>query len=148
MGEISWHKHFKCCFHSVVEDKNYMLARILLTVGVNPNSKEGCGATPMSIAVMNADTNMSKLLLENFAEYSGALFGTFPSPLQMAVAIKLVEIVDLFNVHSQNKTQWINAIQSECIFKHNRPTQSPSSASTDGIECDSSSEAKILNVKD
>lgn len=120
-----------------------MLARILLTVGVNPNSKEGCGATPMSIAVMNADTSMCKLLLENFAEYSGPLFGIFPSPLEMAVAMELAEIVDLFNVHSQNETPWINVIQCECIFTHNRPTQSPSPASTDGIECDSSSEANF-----
>jgi ankyrin repeat protein len=65
--------------HHAVEHKNYLLAKVLLTVGINPNYKEGCGATPMSLAILNADVNMCKLLLDNFADYSCALFGSFPT---------------------------------------------------------------------
>ena len=72
------------------------MAKILLAVGININSKEGCGATPLCIAVMNADIAMCKLLLDNFAERSGPLFGTIPSPMEIAVAMELTDIVELF----------------------------------------------------
>ncbi len=36
-------------FHCAVETKNYVLVKLLLAVGVNPNAKEGCGATPMTL---------------------------------------------------------------------------------------------------
>ena len=63
-----------------VEMKNYVLVKVLLSIGINPNAKEGCGATAMAIAVLNNDFNRCKILLENFAEYEGAFFGSFPSP--------------------------------------------------------------------
>lgn len=92
-------RYERTIFHYAVEGKNYVMVKVLLAVGVNPNCKEGCGATPMSLAVMNADTNMCKLLLDNFAEYSGPLFGAFPNPMKMAASMELTEIVDLFNKH-------------------------------------------------
>jgi hypothetical protein len=39
---------------------------------------------------------MCKLLLDNFAEQSGPLFGTIPSPMEIAVAMELTDIVELF----------------------------------------------------
>jgi hypothetical protein len=69
----------KTIFSFSVELKNYVLAKVLLSIGINPNVKEGCGATAMTIAVLNNDLTMCKLLLENFAEYEGGLFGSFPS---------------------------------------------------------------------
>ena len=69
--------------------KNYVLVKVLLSIGVNPNVKEGCEATAMTIAVLNNDVYMCKILLENFAEYEGAFFGSFPSPLLMATKMDL-----------------------------------------------------------
>lgn len=58
-------------FHAAVEEKQYTLVNILLACGINPNAKEGCGATPMSIVVLNSDLEMCKILAMNFAEYRG-----------------------------------------------------------------------------
>ena len=41
-------KYKRTILHCAVEEKNYVLVKILLAVGVDPNCKEGCGATPMS----------------------------------------------------------------------------------------------------
>ena len=85
--------------HCAVETKNSVLVKLLLTVGVNPNAKEGCGETPMMIAVINADVDMTKLLLENFAEFEGPLFGTLPSPVEIATEMELTDIVELFRLY-------------------------------------------------
>ena len=66
--------HGRTIFHAAVEEKRYSLVKILLSSGVNPNAKEGCGATSMSIAVLNNDASMCKLLLENFGEYDAGMF--------------------------------------------------------------------------
>ena len=88
-------------FHCAVEMKNYVLVKILLTIGVNPNSQEGCGATPMTVAVINGDIDMVRLLLDHFAEYKGPLFNLLPTPLEMALAMELTEIVEVFDSLSQ-----------------------------------------------
>ena len=87
--------------------------KVLLSIVINPNAKEGCGATAMTMAVLNNDVNMCKILLENFAQYEGVFFGSFPSLLEMATAMELTDIVDLFHSHSQTKeSQVIDALQS------------------------------------
>ena len=106
-------RYERTVFHAAVEEKNHVFAKVLLAVGVNPNIKEGCGATPLSIAVINADMIMCKLLLENFAEHSGAMFGSFPSPLEMAVAMKLTDITEIFSSDVKaRKYKLLNAMQS------------------------------------
>ena len=46
---------------------------------------------------------MCQILLENYANYDGPLFGSFPTPVDMAVAMDLKEIVALFNSYSKKK---------------------------------------------
>ena len=75
----------------------------MLSSGTNPNVKEGCGATPLTIAVLNLDFAMCKILVQNFAEYEGEMFGSFPTPLEMATAMEAEEIVNLFKTTS---THW------------------------------------------
>ncbi len=86
-------------FHAAVEEKQYTLVNILLAAGINPNAKEGCGATLMLIAVMNSDLEMCKILQMNFGASQSELFGSFPTPLEMATAIELNEIIELFYLH-------------------------------------------------
>ncbi|CAB4018428.1 GA-binding subunit beta-1 isoform X2 [Paramuricea clavata] len=131
-------RYDRTIFHYAVEVKNYVLAKILLTVGTNPNCKEGCGATPLSIAVMNADINMCKLLLENFAEYSGPIFGVFPSPIEMAAAMELTDIVDLFNEYSKvNENPLMSVLQSDNCYS--TPTQSTNDPA-ESFDCEKSSQ--------
>ena len=39
-------RYGRTVFHAAVEEKRYTLVKLLLSCGVNPNEKEGCGATP------------------------------------------------------------------------------------------------------
>ena len=55
-------RYERTLFHSAVEMRNYALVNVLIAFGVNPNAKEGRGATPMTIAVINLDIHMIKLL--------------------------------------------------------------------------------------
>ena len=96
-------KFERTVFHAAVEEKRYTLVNILLSSGTNPNVKEGCGATPLTIAVLNSDFAMCKILVQNFAEYEGEMFGSFPTPLEMATAMEAEEIVNLFKTTS---TYW------------------------------------------
>ena len=77
--------------HCAIETRN--------SVGVNANAKEGCGATPMMIAVINADVDMTKPLLGNFAEFKGPLFGIPPSPIEIATELEQTDIVELFRLY-------------------------------------------------
>ena len=55
-------RYDRTVFHAAVEEQQYTLVNILLACGINPNAKEGCGATPMSLAVINSDLEMCKIL--------------------------------------------------------------------------------------
>lgn len=133
-------RYERSIFHYAVEEKNYGLVKILLSVGVNPNSKEGCGATPMSLAVMNADIDMCKLLLDNFAEYSGPIFGEFPTPMEMAAAMGLTSIVTLFDEYSKvNENLLISVLQSDnCYSTSTQSTQDPA----DSFDSEETSQTK------
>ena len=97
-------EHF---FHAAVEKKIYTLVNILLACGINPNVKKVVELLQchlcviVTCAVINSDLEMFKILKMNFAEYNGKLFRCFPSPLEMAVAMNLDEIVSLFNSSSK-----------------------------------------------
>lgn len=126
-------KYERTILHCAFEEKNYVLMKTLLAVGVDPNCKEGCGATPMSLAVMNADTDMCKLLLDNFAECSAPCFGAFPSQMKMAVSMELTDIVDLFRQFDVSaKYPLISALQRNNQYSTREqstldPTESPNS---------------------
>ena len=55
-------RYERTVFHRAVEMRNYALVKVMIAIGVNPNAKEGRGAMPMAIAVINSDINMIKLL--------------------------------------------------------------------------------------
>ena len=76
-------KYGRNVFHLAVERKQHALIKVLLSIGINPDCKEGCGATPMTLAVLNGDTTMCQILLGSYADYNGPLFGSFPTPLDM-----------------------------------------------------------------
>ena len=89
-------RYGRTVFHAAVEEKRYTLVKLLLSCGVNPNEKEECGATPLTLAVLKLDVALCKLLVDNFAEYQGEMYGSFPSPLDMAMAMEAHAIVNLF----------------------------------------------------
>ena len=82
--------------HAAVEENNETLVRTLLHVGFDVNSLEGCGASPLTLAVLNKNEKLVKLLHEHFALSCGPLFAKMPSPLAIAKAMELDDIVKLF----------------------------------------------------
>jgi hypothetical protein len=50
-------KFGRTVLHAAVEQRNFTLTNILISSGINPNSKELCGATLLSIAVLNSDVS-------------------------------------------------------------------------------------------
>ncbi len=128
-------RYERTIFHYAVETKNHALARVLLAIGVNPNCKEGCGATPLSIAVMNSDVAMCKLLLDNFALHSGPFFSNIPSPLAMANAMELEEIVALIEENVKvNENPLLPILHSENSASKETPPACESSDREDHLE--------------
>ena len=72
------------------------LVKVLLSIGVDINSKEGCGATALSLAIINADASMCQLLLENFAEFQGEMFVGIPTPMEMALLMENESLIQTF----------------------------------------------------
>ena len=66
---------------------------------------------------MNGDINMCKLLLDNFADFTGAQFGSLPTPLEMAIAMDLTDIVELFNESPQPSESPILSILSKFLVR-------------------------------
>ena len=89
-------------FHVAIEKKNMTLVKILLSIGVDINSKEGCGATAWSLAVINADAAMCQLLLENFAEFQGEIFVGIPTPMEMALLMENESLTQTFQEFHDN----------------------------------------------
>ena len=63
--------------------------------------------------------NMCKLLVANFAEYESDMFGSFPCPHDMAVAMEANDIVNFFNTSSQNsECPVVTLIQNDIYGLH------------------------------
>ena len=75
--------------HAAVENGNIPLVKTLITVGVDINAKELCGATPLTIAVIKKDEHMSQYLLDNYAIFDSRYFTTIPSPYALAMKLEM-----------------------------------------------------------
>ena len=77
--------HHGCTvMHHAVQNGNYALVKTLLNAGVNPNVKENCGATPLTLAVLKGDEEMVQILLENFAICRESFYTSVPGPKAIA----------------------------------------------------------------
>lgn len=70
--------------HLAVQNKCTSLVQSLLLAGANINVPEGCGVTPIMIAINNNQLEMVKILIEYGARITGTFQGIMPTPLQMA----------------------------------------------------------------
>ncbi|KAK3696834.1 hypothetical protein QZH41_011722 [Actinostola sp. cb2023] len=71
--------HFnRTVLHYAIECNNVSMVRVLLAVGVNPNIKEGCGVTPLHLAVLGKTTEMCKVLVDSLAVIHGLSFSSIP----------------------------------------------------------------------
>ena len=65
------------------------MVKVLLSAGFNVNVHEGCGATPLVLAVLTKDVEMCTLLINICAEYRADFFVKGPSPVKIASVLQL-----------------------------------------------------------
>ena len=81
--------HGRTVLHRAVENGNLLLVTTLLCAGADVNVKEKCGATPLLLAVIKKNEELSAYLLENFAVFDSHFFTTIPSPHVIAESLNL-----------------------------------------------------------
>ena len=84
-----------------VEQGNECLTKCLLDMGLDVNCREGCGVTPLSIAVLCQNTTLCKFLVESGARCKGPLFTSIPLPICMAHKLDLADILKLFDADEE-----------------------------------------------
>jgi len=82
--------------HVAVEQAQENFAKCLVDMGLEVNYREGCGITPLSLAILNKNKDLCKFLVESGARYLGPLFTSVPSPLCMAERLQYPEILEVF----------------------------------------------------
>ena len=80
-----------------VEMQDSTLTKLLVDAGCPVNAKERCGLTPLCMAVLKKNTELTQFLVDSGAKYDGPLFTSIPSPLKLAKLLELKDIVDLFD---------------------------------------------------
>ena len=99
--------HHGCTIiYHAVQNGNHSLVQTLLNAGVNPNVKERCGATPLTLAVLKGDEKMVKLLIDNFAICEDSYFSSVPGPKLITSKLGFENIVTMIDncLASENQT--------------------------------------------
>jgi hypothetical protein len=103
--------------HVAVEQRNESLSKCLVDMGLDVNCREGCGITPLSVAVLYKNIYLCKFLVESGARWGGPLFTSIPSPMCMAEKLNLTEILELFYADadlSEEGNELISKIDRTC----------------------------------
>ena len=82
--ESKWDRYGRTIIHAVVEDKSSKLLKCLITAGCNIDEMEGCGATPLTLAVCNNEKNIVELLCSNDALVEKRFYFAIPDPITIA----------------------------------------------------------------
>ena len=97
--KFALHDHLKrTLLHVAVEQSNLSYIKFLIDVGIDVNSKEGCGLTPLSLAVLKNDPEVCEFLVDCGACYDGPLFASIPSPKDMATILQLAPVLEVFQL--------------------------------------------------
>eukprot|EP00112_Aurelia_sp_Birch-Aquarium-sp1_P005270 Seg1598.4 transcript_id=Seg1598.4/GoldUCD/mRNA.D3Y31 product="Potassium channel AKT3" protein_id=Seg1598.4/GoldUCD/D3Y31 len=83
--------------HVAVEMENVSYVHFLLEAGSCINAKEGCGLTPLNLAVAKKNKDMCQILVNAGAKFAGPLFTSITSPLKMAEILAYADILAIFN---------------------------------------------------
>ena len=110
--------HHGCSvLHYAVQNGNHSLVQTLINAGINPNIKERCGATPLTLAVIKGDEEMVKLLLTNFAICDDKYFVSVPGPRKIAEKMGLETIRTLIENCLAKETEQDIAVSEAVEFK-------------------------------
>eukprot|EP00112_Aurelia_sp_Birch-Aquarium-sp1_P007775 Seg185.2 transcript_id=Seg185.2/GoldUCD/mRNA.D3Y31 product="Fibronectin type 3 and ankyrin repeat domains protein 1" protein_id=Seg185.2/GoldUCD/D3Y31 len=92
--------------------QNVLYTKFLVDAGCNVNAKEGCGLTPLSLAVLKKNEELVRFLVLSGAKWNGPLFTSIPSPKEMAMAIQCPSIVEIFERDGYDSEEEDQAIKS------------------------------------
>ena len=81
--------------HIAIEKGNNQFAKALIFSGFNVNIKEGCGLTPLHLAVLSANYPIVEFLLNRNAKFDGSMFSGIPTPKNVAEKLHLSDVLDL-----------------------------------------------------
>ena len=82
--------HLKRSFlHIAIEKENNQLEKALIFSGFNINMKEGCGLTPLHLAMISGNEAMIHFLLDRNAKFDGPMF-SLAFPLQRQLLRNLI----------------------------------------------------------
>ena len=126
---IKWVLEFeRSLLHVAVERGHNNFVKFLVDLDLNVNDREGCGMTPLNIAVLQKNSVLCTFLVESGAQHSGPLFTSIPSPLVMAKAMDLDEIQRLFEDYSalsDEENSLIQIMYGAFCKKLSNPNSSP-----------------------
>lgn len=83
--------------HVSVEKGNNRLAKALIFSGFNVNIKEGCGLTPLHLALFSGNDLMIIFLIDRNARFDGPMFSSIPSPKIIAEKLHLTSVLTIMN---------------------------------------------------
>ena len=126
--------HHGCpVLHHAVQNGNHSLVQTLINAGVNPNIKERCGATPLTLAVIKGDEEMVKLLLTNFAICDDKYFTSVPGPRKIAEKLGFETIRTLIETCLAKETEQDIAVSEAVQFGSTLPVGAGMSTNPDSI---------------
>jgi hypothetical protein len=91
--------------HRAVHDNYINLVEPLLLAGAGINDSEGCGLTPIMIAINNGNMKLVELLVQYGARVTGVFQGNIPNPIELARAIDNSEVIRILEdqIDSENE---------------------------------------------
>ncbi len=98
----------RSALHVFVEKGNIKCVESLLICGAHVNAGEGCGVTPLMIALMRKNVEITKLLLKYEARVWGLFPGHLPTPMEICEKLQHSELMAILtNVYQQDEMQSI-----------------------------------------
>ena len=131
--------------HIAVEQKELTVVECLLVCGAQVNEPEGCGATPLMLAVCNCHELMCKLLISYGARATGTFKGLIPSPLHMAIKMENQAIVDLMMRHQEFLESIKEKVRQSISLPESESTNLTSNLTNESIN-DSDAESLTNNM--
>ena len=81
--------------HRAVEEGNLTLLMLLIQSGCDINEKEGCGITPLILAICDGHTDTVGLLIQRHVCIKESFYQSVPDPITVAKKLQNKEIIDL-----------------------------------------------------
>ena len=108
--------------HAAVQRKSFKLLKCLITAGCNVNEIEGCGATPLALAVCNTKKKIVEQLCSNGALVEKRFYFSIPDPITSAEQLGDKDIHEVLLAANASSTE-DNEIMASSPSNFGRPRE-------------------------